>query len=101
MQTATSVIEMFLRETIFLVQNCSFHEMIISDNTERGSLKLTRTKRKIYQQRNAEIQSCWYKLSDNVYSRTAEEKTPRFGENLVKPNLAHPFDSSSRLESSD
>ena len=42
----------------FLVQNCSFHEMIISVNTERGSLKLTRCsyrkkrmERKIYQQR--------------------------------------------------
>ena len=41
---------------IFLVRNCTFHEMIISDNTERGSTKLTccscrkkkRMKRKIY-----------------------------------------------------
>ena len=39
-KSATSVIEMYLREIIiFGVQNCSFHEMIISDNTERGSLK--------------------------------------------------------------
>ena len=39
-KSATSVIEMFLREATFLVQNCSFHEMIISDNPERGRLKL-------------------------------------------------------------
>ena len=59
---------MFLREIIgfFWVQNCLFREMIISDNTERGNLKLLmpkkkRMKRKIYQQRNAaEIQSETY-----------------------------------------
>ena len=48
--------------------------MIISDNTERGNLKLThfscrkkRMKRKIYQQRNAEIQSKTY-ISAEVFS---------------------------------
>ena len=48
----------------FFWYNCPFHEMIVSDNTERGNLKLTRCscrkkcmKRKIYHERNAEIQS--------------------------------------------
>ena len=58
----------YLREIIiFGVQNCLFHEMIICNNTERGSLKLTRCpcqkkcmKQKICQQRKAEIQSKTY-----------------------------------------
>ena len=61
----TSVTEMYLCEIIILgVQNCSFREMIISDNTERGSLKLTRfsCRKKVHETenlsaRNAEIQS--------------------------------------------
>ena len=67
---AMSVILIFLPEIIFLVQNCLLLEMIISDNTERGSLKPTRCscrkkcmKQKMYQQRNAEIQSKTYILS--------------------------------------
>ena len=67
-KSATSVIEMYLREIIiFGVQNCSFHETIISDNTERGSLKLTRCpcRKKVHETenlsaRNAEIQSKTY-----------------------------------------
>ena len=74
---------MFLLEMIFWVQkNCLFHEMIISDNTERGSLKLTccsyRKKahetKKIYQQRNGEIQSKIY-LSAEVFSFLTSDQT--------------------------
>ena len=70
---------MFLHEMIFWVPNCSFHEMIISDNTERGSFKLTHCsyrkkhmKRKICQQRNAEIQSKTY-ISAEVFCLTCDQ----------------------------
>ena len=62
------MIEMYLREIVILgVQNCLFHEMIISDKTERGSLKLTRCscRNKVHETenlsaRNPEIQSKTY-----------------------------------------
>ena len=51
-KSATSVIYMYLHEIIiFRVQNCSFLEMIISDNTEWGNNKLTRC-------------SCWKKVNE-------------------------------------
>ena len=56
------VIEMYLREIINLgVQNCSFHETIISDNTERGSLKLTRCSywKKVHETENLSASECW------------------------------------------
>ena len=79
-KSATSVIQMFLREIIFLVKNCTFHEMIISDNTERGNIKLTccscrkkRMKRKIYQQRNAEIQNKTYIWAEVFFFLTCDQ----------------------------
>ena len=52
---------MFLREIIFLVRNCTFHEMIISDNTERGSIKLTccSCRKKAYETENLSAKESW------------------------------------------
>ena len=52
---------MFLHEIIFLVKNCMFHEMIISDNTERGSIKLTccSCRKKGYETENLSAKERW------------------------------------------
>ena len=52
---------MYLHEIIFGVQNWSFHEMIISDNTERRSLKLTRCScwKKVHEMENLSAKECW------------------------------------------
>ena len=52
---------MYLREITFGVQNCLFHETIISDNTERGSLKLTRCScwKKVHETDNLSAKECW------------------------------------------
>ena len=58
------MIEMYLREIIILgVQNCSFHETIISDKTERGSLKLTRCscQKKVHETENLQQGTLKYK----------------------------------------
>ena len=72
---------MFPRDIIFLVKICTFHEMIISDNTERGSIKLTccSCRKKayeteiIYQQRNAEIQNKTYIWAEVFFFLTCDQ----------------------------
>ena len=60
-ESAMSVISMYLHEIIFRVQNWSFHEIIISDNTERRSLKLTRCScwKKVHEMENLSAKECW------------------------------------------
>ena len=80
-KSATPVIEMYLRETINLgVQNCSFHEMIISDNTEGGTLKLTccSCQKKVHETenlsaRNTEIQSKTYVWAEVFFFLTCDQ----------------------------
>ena len=53
---------MYLGEIIiFGVQNCSFHNTIISDNTERGSLKLTccSCQKKVHETENLSAKERW------------------------------------------
>ena len=53
---------MYLHQIIiFGVQNCSFHETIISHNTERGSLKLTRcsSRKKVHETENLSAKESW------------------------------------------
>ena len=53
---------MYLHEIIFFrVQNCSFLETIISDNTERGSLKLTHCswRKKVHEMENLSRKERW------------------------------------------
>ena len=66
---------MFLREMIILVQNCSFREMIISDNTERGNVKLTRCscRKKVHETENSSLQGKIYISAEVFFLLTCDQ----------------------------
>ena len=61
---------MFLHEMIFWVPDCSFHEMIIYNDTEWGSLKLTHCsyRKKEHETKNLSAKEHWNTKQNLLYS---------------------------------